>query len=43
VEAIAGYYANDPNLALHMGLADGGGGRPGYATTLLALLGYRFL
>jgi hypothetical protein len=38
-EAIAGYYSNDPSLALH---GNGGGGR-GYATTFMALLGYRFL
>jgi hypothetical protein len=42
VEAIAGYYANDPNRGLHTGLG-GYGGSPGYATTLIALLGYRFL
>ena len=43
VEAIAGYYANDPNRGLHMGLDNSGVGTPGYATTLIALLGYRFL
>jgi hypothetical protein len=43
VEAIAGYYANDPSRGLHMGLDTSEPGQSGYATTLIAMLGYRFL
>jgi hypothetical protein len=43
VEAITGYYANDPGIGLHRNLDNSNGATPGYATTLIALLGYRFL
>jgi hypothetical protein len=47
VEALAGYYANDPSRALHVipdnPPAQQPAGHAGATTTVMALLGYRFL
>ena len=44
IEAIAGYYANAPDRGLRIGTYGGdGSSQPGAATTLIALIGYRFL
>jgi hypothetical protein len=43
IEAIAGYYANDPDRGLRLGYNSDGVGHPGGSGTLIALFGYRFL
>jgi hypothetical protein len=43
LEAIAGYYTNDPSYALHVSSDSTGPAQSGATTTLMALIGYRFL
>jgi hypothetical protein len=43
LEAIAGYYTNDPSYALHVSSDSTGPAQSGATTTLIALIGYRFL
>jgi hypothetical protein len=43
LEAISGYYANDPSHALHVSEDSHGPAQAGATTTVMALFGYRFL
>jgi hypothetical protein len=43
LEAIAGYYTNDPSYALHVSSDSTGPAQSGVTTTVMALIGYRFL
>jgi hypothetical protein len=43
LEAIRGYYTNDPSHALHESIDSFDPARAGATTTLMALIGYRFL